>query len=93
MVLVKSGKGLTLEDIKQALKNERKTDDILKLVTDLHSKLDKQHLMLSKLISMISKMYQDDEINKDTYNRLDEFLHDWLDSEFDNVDKKDNFKD
>lgn len=74
--------GLTIDDVKQALKSEEKISKILESILDLHSKLDKQHLMLTKLATMISKMYQDGEINKDTFNQLDIFLHDWLDSEF-----------
>lgn len=74
--------GLTIDDVKQALKSEEKISRILESILGLHSKLDKQHLMLTKLAIMISKMYQDGDINKDTFNRLDEFLHDWLDSEF-----------
>ncbi|PJC49755.1 MAG: hypothetical protein CO032_08290 [Nitrosopumilales archaeon CG_4_9_14_0_2_um_filter_34_16] len=85
--VTRSRTGLTIDDVKQALKSEEKISKILENILELHSKLDKQHLMLTKLVSMISKMYQDGEINKDTFNRLDEFLHDWLDSEFDESKK------
>ena len=73
--------GITKEDVRQLLKEEDKTDVILKIVQDLQNKLEKQYLLLTKLVAMISRMYQEGEINKDTYNRLDQFLHDWLDSE------------
>jgi len=43
--------------------------------------------MLTELATMISKMYQDGDINKDTFNRLDEFLHEWLNSEFEDNKK------
>jgi len=46
--------GLTLEEVKQALKQEEKTGKILTIVTDLQSKLEKQHLMLTKLVVLIS---------------------------------------
>ena len=73
--------GITEDQVRQILKEEDKSELILKIVQELKNKLEKQHVMSTKLVAMVSKMYQDGEINKDTYNRLDQFLHDWLDSE------------
>ena len=75
------GRGINKEEIRKILKEEDKSEKILKIVQELQNKLEKQHLMLTKLVAMTSKMYQEGEMNKDTYNRLDQFLHDWLDSE------------
>lgn len=38
--------------------------------------------MISKLVSMISKMYQDGEIDKNTFNKLDEFLKSYYDNPY-----------
>jgi len=53
---------------------------VLIAIKELGEKIEANNQNLNKLISMISKMYQENEINKDTFNRLDQFLHDWLDS-------------
>jgi len=71
--------GVTKEQIKQLLSEQDKSDVILKIVQDLQSKLDEHGRLLTKLLSVISKMYQDGEINKDTFNKLDIFLKPYYD--------------
>ena len=71
--------GVTKEQIEQLLKEQDKTGIILEIVQDLQSKLGEQGRALTKLVSMISKMYQDGEINKDTFNKLDDFLKPYYD--------------
>jgi len=71
--------GATKEQIKQLLSEQDKSDVILEIVQDLQSKLNEQGRLLTKLVSVISKMYQDGEINKDTFNKLDSFLKTYYD--------------
>jgi len=71
--------GATKEQIKQLLNEQDKSDIILEIVQDLQSKLNEQGRLTTKLVSMISKMYQDGEINKDTFNKLDDFLKPYYD--------------
>lgn len=73
--------GATKEQIKQLLNEQDKSELILEIVQDLRSKLDKQGRLLTKLVSVISKMYHDGEINKDTFNKLDSFLKSYYDIE------------
>jgi len=57
---------------------------ILEGINELKGKLDLQNEMISKLVAMISKMYEDGEINKDTFNKLDEFLKPYYDNPYEN---------
>jgi hypothetical protein len=49
---------------------------ILERINDLNSKLDVQNESILKLVAIITKMYEDGEINKETFNKLDNFLED-----------------
>lgn len=77
---------LALTDVISAIEQlpteQEKMDKILEIVENLKNMIEKQNDVLRNTSSLISKLYQDGEINKDTFNRLDEFLHDWLDSSF-----------
>ena len=68
-----TGEGIK-KQIQEALKEDDKSELILKIVTDLQGKLEEQHKMITGLVAMISKMYQNDEINKETFGKLDDFL-------------------
>jgi hypothetical protein len=52
-----------------------------KFLNKMKEKLDQQNKQFNKLISLVSKMYQDGEINKDTFNKLDEFLKSYYDDD------------
>jgi len=54
---------------------------ILEGINELKIKLDHQNDLISGISAMISKMYEDGEINKDTFNKLDEFLKPYYDPE------------
>lgn len=49
-------------------------------ISDIIKKLENQETYLSKLTSLITKMYNDGEINKDTFNKLDDFLKPYYDN-------------
>ncbi len=57
--------------------------ELLSKIEVLTDKLDKYETRnsehLRKLLLMVSELFQQGKINDDTFNRLDEFLHDWLD--------------
>ena len=57
---------------------------ILEGINELKAKLDLQNELIIKLVAMISKMYEDGEINKDTFNKLDEFLKPYYDNPYEN---------
>ena len=65
---------LTKEQIERIIRENDKSEIILKIVQDMQTKIDKNNIMLTKLVVMISKMYQDGEINRETFNKLDDFL-------------------
>jgi len=72
-----------LESMKAESSQKATQSDLTQIKQSLETiikKLDRHDQNLNKLISMISKMHQDGELNKDTFNRLDQFLHDWLDT-------------
>ena len=55
---------------------------ILEGINELKAKSERQNEMIMKIVAMISKMYQDGEINKDTFNKLDEFLKPYFDNPY-----------
>lgn len=59
----------------EKLKDENILQDILQGISELNRKMDEQKKKFDKIISFISKMYQDGEINKETFNKLDEYLN------------------
>gem|GEM_PF-3843881 len=61
---------------------ENKIEKILEIVKKLETQLNRQQEQFNKLISLISKMYEDGEINKDTLNKLDEFLKPYIDNPY-----------
>jgi hypothetical protein len=69
---------------KKRLEQEQKPKDdkIIELLEELKTKIDTQNNLLQKIASTISKMYQDDEIDKDTFNKLDEFLKPYYDKPY-----------
>ena len=59
--------GIKKEELEQILQTGKdKTDAILKIVQDLQDRLKKHYVMLSKFVALMSKMYQDGELDKDT---------------------------
>ena len=79
-----SDPGITKVDLDQALREmgADKSELILEIVKDLQNKFHLQQKMLTKLVSFVSKMYHDGEINKDTFNKLDEFLKPYYDEPY-----------
>ncbi len=69
---------------KRRLEEEQKPKDekIIELLEELKTKIDTQNNLLQKIASTVSKMYQDGEINKDTFNKLDEFLKSYYDNPY-----------
>ncbi|MBS3925133.1 MAG: hypothetical protein KGZ34_00345 [Nitrosarchaeum sp.] len=75
----------------ESLQNDKILKDglaeLLSKIQDLTDKLDKYETRnseyLRKLLLMVSELFQQGKINIDTFNRLDEFLHDWLDESLD----------
>ncbi len=84
MVTYSTGRGLSLQDITEALRKERKTDSILKIVKDMQDKLETQNKLLVNIAVTVSKLYQAGELNKDTFNKLDEFLRDYYEQPYSN---------
>lgn len=56
---------------------------ILKGIDEIKEKMDKQEEVLIKLSVLLSKMYADGEINKDTFNKLDIFLKPYYENQND----------
>ncbi len=54
--------------------NDASLSKILEGIDELKTKLDHQNTLITRLGGMLSKMYEDGEINKDTFNKLDDFL-------------------
>ena len=79
------GAGATPQEVALML-NEVATN-LERKIESLSQKLEKYETSnsenLRKLTVLISELYQQGKINEDTFNRLDEFLHDWLDSTID----------
>ena len=61
------------------LATEGKIDQILEIIKSLQLQLNQQKDLLNKIASLIIKLYNDNEINKDTFNKLDEFLKPYYD--------------
>lgn len=56
---------------------ENKLDEIVKLLEESQRKDSK---FRNKATLILSKLYQDKQINENTFNKLDMFLHEWFDS-------------
>lgn len=72
-----------MPEIMRLLQEVAQGDTLLQILTSVNNmkeKLDQQNKQFNKLISLVSKMYQDGEINKDTFNKLDEFLKPYYDN-------------
>lgn len=57
---------------------------ILDGINELKTKFENQNKMIIKLVAMISKMHKDGEINRDTFNKLDQFLKSYYENPYDN---------
>lgn len=71
-----------LPEIRTLLEEIAQGNTLLQILTSLNEmkkKLDRHDEQFNKLTTLISKMYQDNEINKDTFNKLDEFLKSYYD--------------
>lgn len=76
--MLASGSVPEIEKLIEDLRGENTLQEILTGLSELKVKMDKQQESINKLISFISKLHQDGEINKDTFNKLDEFLKESL---------------
>lgn len=70
------------EDIEIVPQSSEETKTILKAIGDVAVKLEHQQEQFNKIFSLVSKMYNDGEINKDTFNKLDEFLKPYYDNPY-----------
>ena len=68
----------------QELKDGNTIQEILNGISELKTKMNQHDEKFNKIISFISKMYQDGELNKDTFNKLDEYLKQNLIEYYDN---------
>ena len=68
----------------QELKDGNTIQEILNGISELKTKMNQHDEKFNKIISVISKMYQDGELNKDTFNKLDEYLKQNLIEYYDN---------
>ena len=84
MVIVNSRTGLSIDDVKQALQSEQKTNEILAIVRDLQNKLDIQHKLLGNIALTVSKLHHEGKINEETFAKLDEFLRDYYENPYEN---------
>ncbi|MCH7562011.1 MAG: hypothetical protein IIC67_11740 [Thaumarchaeota archaeon] len=64
----------------EELKGGNTLQDIRQGISELNKKIEEQNEKFDKIISFVSKMYQDGEINKDTFNKLDDFLKPYHDN-------------
>lgn len=55
---------------------------ILEGIEELKTKLDQQNKTMLKLSVVVSKMYAEGEINKETFNKLDDFLKPYYDNPY-----------
>lgn len=75
--------GPLTDQIRKIIQDEDKSDEIIRLVIESNRKLQVQTQMITKLVAMISKMYHDGEINKETFNKLDVFLKPYYENPYD----------
>jgi hypothetical protein len=66
------------------LKKKAAEKKILDGINDLKTKLENQNKMVMKLVVLISKMHTDGEINRETFNKLDDFLKPYYDQPYEN---------
>lgn len=78
--MLASGSVPDIEKLIEDLRGGNTLQDILTGVSELKTKMDKQQEGITKLISFISKLHQDGEINNDTFNKLDIFLKPYFDN-------------
>ena len=62
-----------------ALSTNADTKTILNAINELKTIVEQQQSQVRKLVSLVTKLYEDGEINKDTFNKLDEFLKEYHD--------------
>ncbi len=72
----------SIEDIEIVPEKSEDVKIILDAIGDLVTKLSHLQEKSNKLIAIVSKMYQDGEINNDTFNKLDEFLKSYYDNPY-----------
>jgi len=63
------------------LKNQPSLSEIGKKLDQLIEENKEIRGIIHKVASTVSKLYEDGEINKDTFNKLDEFLKSYYDDE------------
>lgn len=68
------------DEVMQLLEGSDKVDAIYKIVKDLQERSDKQYKLLTQIAVAVSKLYVEGKMNKDTFNKLDEFLRDYYEN-------------
>lgn len=84
MGIINSKTGLSIDDVKQALQSEQKTNEILGIVKGLQNKLDAQHKLLGNIALTVSKLHHEGKMNEETFTKLDEFLRNYYENPYDN---------
>ncbi|MBM3910166.1 MAG: hypothetical protein FJ356_00780 [Thaumarchaeota archaeon] len=81
-----AGMNKTIQEIKKLPQKNTKLNEILTNIKNLNTMIDKQYSLLCKIAVYVTKLYQDGEINKDTFNKFDEFLKSYYDNPYDGKD-------
>lgn len=71
--IVSYGNGVSQVELEHAI-NER--------LKPIEEKLEKQNELLQKIASLVTQIHQDGEPNKDTFNKLDEFLKPYFENPY-----------
>ncbi len=71
-----------IQETKNLQEKISREDKILKIVQDTHVLVEKNNILLSNILSLVTKMYNDGELDKDTFNKLDDFLKVYYDNPF-----------
>lgn len=58
---------------------DSKTDEIIQLLKDLQTKLDRQGKTLTNIAMYVSKLHHEGKMNQETFDKMDEFLKDYYD--------------
>jgi len=71
-----------LQQLLQELREGNTLQEVLHGIVELKNKFERQEQKFDKLVVLISKMYQDGELNKDTFNKFDQFLKEYYDNPY-----------
>ena len=62
--------------------NEIKKNEVIQKLNSIHNSIQKQNKMLQKFQLLISKLYQEGQINNETLGKLDDFLKKYYDESY-----------